>query len=305
MGNKVENLVDLDVLFCTSKRVFIPTFYIYDSNEENNALSMFLEDYSFCDFSVRSSPSISMPGLGKTYLRVGKGDITDRIQDVLKYYQDPKILQYCRIKGIDPKINSLVIVQRMIEPKYAGVVHSVNPKTGTNFSGEFVENETGDKLMAGKVAGKPISNLPTHLWDLLTDTAQEIEGHFKRPQEIEFAFDREDKLWILQSRNLKLLNNVSSKPITPEGFVELADIKTNSNEGVELKGSEILFQETSEIPENWNSCKAIICRIGSLSCHLSILLSNNNKVYGIGDFKVSSSDTLFINGWEQKIYKKI
>ncbi len=54
--------------------------------------------------------------------------------------------------------------------------------------------------------------LPEHQINQLMQYAQTLENHFHKPQDIEWALDDQDRIWILQSRLLKI---PTKKPVTP------------------------------------------------------------------------------------------
>jgi rifampicin phosphotransferase len=111
-----------------------------------------------------------------------------------------------------------VVVQRMIDPAVAGVVFTANPIIGTRTETVIdAVRGLGDKVVDGSV-------IPDHYRltaeDLvapregcltvdqlgrLRDAGRRLEQTFGQPQDIEWAIDQEDRLWLLQSRAITTL----------------------------------------------------------------------------------------------------
>ena len=110
-----------------------------------------------------------------------------------------------------------VVVQRMVDAEFAGVVFSSDPATESSdvrFA-EWVEG-LGEELVGGeRIAGRcwmnsnggelridhlGDSSLPNSLWRELSDVVGRIEQHFGVPQDVEWAIAKNGALQILQAR---------------------------------------------------------------------------------------------------------
>ena len=111
-----------------------------------------------------------------------------------------------------------VVVQKMIDADYAGVVFTVDPVDKKNILIEIVMG-LGDKLVSGEVTpnnyivdrkSMHINNksnsfrFDNKIIKKLAKTALEIESLYKHPQDIEFAI-KNNEIFILQSRPITTL----------------------------------------------------------------------------------------------------
>lgn len=181
------------------------------------------------EYAVRSSASAedgaahSFAGQFDTYLHVPPDRIPERVREVRNSALSDSVLTYCREKNLPPPAPPTVLVQRMIDPRAAGVAFSADPVSGSrSLTVIAAVPGTGEKLVSGDVDGETwnlrrdgtITRKPDHA--VLSEAdAQKVSGlavacekHFGRPQDIEWAIDQSGKLWLLQSR-----------PITTLGFL--------------------------------------------------------------------------------------
>lgn len=178
-------------------------------------------------FAVRSSATMedgaghSFAGQFETFLEVPASEVGQRIHAVRDSAQREAVLTYCRERGLPLPEPPTVLVQRMILPRCAGVAFSADPVSGHRSVAVVSAVEgTGEKLVSGEVDGEDwrIGTGPLHQQQgkLLNESearriaalARRCEKHFGRPQDIEWAIDREGKLWLLQSRPITTLANL-------------------------------------------------------------------------------------------------
>lgn len=115
-------------------------------------------------------------------------------------------------------IEMAIIIQKMVNADFAGVIFTVNPIKKKGLLIEVTEG-LGDKLVSGEVTPntyfidkkslKIINNIlkfsfKKSLITKLSQTALEIEKLYKFPQDIEFCIKNE-KIFILQSRPITTL----------------------------------------------------------------------------------------------------
>ena len=160
----------------------------------------------------------SMAGQHDTYLDVfcSPKFVIPAIRKCFDSANNPRAVAYREENGITED-RIAVIVQRMIDPLYSGVLFTADPVDGdtSRFVVEYVEG-TGEKLVSGEVipfsfdmsrhsiqwedVGEQEFHTPT-----LHAYASEIDHHFGCPQDIEWCVDKEYKLWILQARPITTL----------------------------------------------------------------------------------------------------
>src|SRR5690606_9046360 len=117
----------------------------------------------------------------------------------------------------------VVLVQRMISPRWAGVAFSADPVTGRRAVAVVNAVEgTAEKLVSGETDGRcwnvdregqVISADGQHAGEepkqeeirAVAALARECEAALGLPQDIEWALDGTGKLWLLQSRAITTL----------------------------------------------------------------------------------------------------
>lgn len=182
--------------------------------------------------AVRSSataedlPGASFAGQQDTYLNVeGADQLIEAVRNCWDSLHTDRAVAYRATAGVDD-VAMAVVVQRMIVPDAAGVLFSANPITGCRT--EMVVDAApglGTAIVEGTV-------VPDHYvldqhspavpdyghgcvgprqLDLLRDVGRRLQQHFGSPQDIEWAFDSDGVLWLLQSRPITTLF-----PLPPE-----------------------------------------------------------------------------------------
>lgn len=140
--------------------------------------------------SIRSSPYVSMPGLLNTILNVDSNsdeEISDAVFGVKKAIESKKVRDYCDKMDVSPwDIKMGIVIQEMIDTTKGGIGVCVIDSNGIEF-GEYLRNELGDKLMAGKKTPISITELPSSLLSQLTNETKKIFNLFLRQQEVEFG----------------------------------------------------------------------------------------------------------------------
>ncbi|GEM_PF-1387734 len=178
--------------------------------------------------SVRSSataedmPGASFAGQQDTYLNVsGERRVIDSVKKCWASLFTPRAIFYREKNGIN-HLDVLigVVIQRMVDARYAGVMFTKDPIHKKYILIEVVQG-LGEKLVSGKVTpnsylvsieGKDriISKKEKFRFkrELLFEIAQigkRIERHYNFPQDIEWAIDKNEKIYILQSRPITTL----------------------------------------------------------------------------------------------------
>ena len=160
-------------------------------------------------FAVRScgqeedGASESMAGKFHTELFIPIEGMTDAINSVRASFGD----------SLD---TGAVLIQKMIEPDYAGVLFTRSPENYGFASCEYSEG-IADDLVSGKVSPKhvdygrwtgnlypdPEKKEMNQMLSLVFLVGMIIETRMGHPQDIEWAYDaKKEKLYILQSRNI-------------------------------------------------------------------------------------------------------
>lgn len=186
------------------------------------------ETYPGCRVAMRSSAlgedtaGVSFAGLYSTFLNVGKSEIGELYKKVIASKYGPRAIAYRRKRGyrhedIEMCVGCLVMVDALV----SGVIYSRDP--GEEESDVLRINATSgiargvvdgttvtDLYLVGRA--KPFavvysemrqerdSGLTYSQIKKLAETAMQLENHLGQPQDIEWSYDHQGNLYILQSR---------------------------------------------------------------------------------------------------------
>ncbi|MGN9778937.1 PEP/pyruvate-binding domain-containing protein [Micromonospora sp. H33] len=174
--------------------------------------------------AVRSSataedlPVASFAGQQDTVLDVtGEAGLLAAVDACRASLHSPRATAYRDAHDIDhDTVRMAVVVQRMVTPTVAGVLFTANPLTG-NRTQMMVDAAPG--LGATVVDGATTVDhylldgpdhpatgclTPTQLAELHA-LGQRLQHHFGSPQDVEWAYDQDGTLWVLQSRPITTL----------------------------------------------------------------------------------------------------
>lgn len=257
-GNKYDNLVKLkengfnipdfeiikfdDVIKNTDE---INNILLNNKNKNNKEISLLLKKYieenikdNFVinleckEYAVRSSSNIedgkkdSFAGQFDTYLNVKKEELKTKIIECFKSLYNENVLDYIFKRNIN--INELkinVIIQKMVQSEYSGIVFTANPQGILNESVIVVGKGLGEKIVSDKI------NITSYYYNLndklyyfegkkdylkreqiekLLDISQKIASILGRYLDIEFGI-LNNVIYILQARFITTVND--SKPL--------------------------------------------------------------------------------------------
>ncbi|TQJ21454.1 pyruvate,water dikinase [Micromonospora sp. A202] len=174
--------------------------------------------------AVRSSataedlPDASFAGQQDTVLNVtGTAELIAAIETCWDSLHSDRATAYRDARQIDHQtVRMAVVVQRMITPTVAGVLFTANPLTGRR--DEMAVDAAaglGTTVVDGAATvdhyvldGFPRDDTgcltSAHLAELRA-TGERLQAHFGSPQDVEWAIDADDVLWLLQSRPISSL----------------------------------------------------------------------------------------------------
>lgn len=193
--------------------------------------------YSGCRVALRSSAlgedtaGVSFAGLYSTFLDVDRSRLVELYKKVVASKYGPKAISYRRKRGyrhedIEMCVGCLVMVDALV----SGVIYSRDPTDkeselmhinatsgiargvvdGTTLTDLYlvsrekpytvVYSEMRQKRLDGKDQQQGAATLTYSQISRLAETALRLEEHFGGPQDIEWSFDQEGALFILQSR---------------------------------------------------------------------------------------------------------
>jgi len=177
--------------------------------------------------AVRSSataedlPEASFAGQQDTILNVeGDEAVLDAVRECWASLWTERAVAYRASHDIDPRDLALaVVVQRMVDARAAGVLFTADPVTGRRRRASIdAVSGLADKLVSGAanpehyVVDTPSLAISDRGGTLLDDRrlrqlaqlGDQVEAHFGKPQDIEWAID-DSKLWLVQSRDITTL----------------------------------------------------------------------------------------------------
>ncbi len=201
--------------------------------------------YPGCRVALRSSAlgedtaGVSFAGLYSTFLNVDKNTISDLYKKVIASKYGPKAIAYRRKRGyrhedIEMCVGCLVMVDALV----SGVIYSKDPGEeesevlrinatsgiargvvdGTTVTDLYLVGREKpfsvvySEMRQGRDGGKDQSASATSLTysqiKKLAETALRLEIHFGQPQDIEWSFDHQGTLYILQSRPIPVSKKV-------------------------------------------------------------------------------------------------
>jgi phosphohistidine swiveling domain-containing protein len=180
--------------------------------------------------AVRSSGHLedlqgaSFAGQYETYLQVSSpAELTRCIEACMESANSRRVKVYLRSRDLSPEgvggPSFSVLVQKMVDVRYAGVAFSMDPMDGKeeHFLLEVCSG-SGERLVSGHtsptryaIAFDTLETVSRHPGDEdirlsdsrvreIRDRLLEIQSLLRSPQDVEWAIDRGGKLWILQAR---------------------------------------------------------------------------------------------------------
>lgn len=206
------------------------------ADERSSVLQAGVADLGSGPFAVRSSgiaedgPGRSFAGMYETVLDVPADELRAATDRVLASGQAARAIAY----GSAANGHLAVIVQRMVASAAAGVALTADPISGDRASCVITAARgLGERLVSGATVGDEwvvVGDVatprrqPEHAIDRdqatrVATEARRIAATLGVPQDIEWAFDKDGALWILQTRPMTALPpDVSWEPPAPGAY---------------------------------------------------------------------------------------
>lgn len=174
---------------------------------------------------AEDSSSASWAGQLETYLNVTREDLINKVKDCWNSINSERAKDYASQQNLsEDQMRVAIVVQKMVDAKSAGVMFTVNP-VSTDRNEVMIESilGLGEKLVQGEIIPDNFivdkETLEVKNSDLqhekqtisddniegLVKLGKKIEEHYGKPQDIEWAIDEQNKIWILQSRPITTL----------------------------------------------------------------------------------------------------
>ncbi|MEV6371810.1 PEP/pyruvate-binding domain-containing protein [Micromonospora musae] len=189
--------------------------------------------------AVRSSataedlPDASFAGIQDTFLGVtGVADLLSAIEKTRHSLHTDRAVAYRDAHHIEhAAVRMAVVVQRMVDAAVAGVLFTANPVTGRRTE-MIVEAAAGlgttvvdgaadvERYVLGEPS-QPGGLLTAAQLDELRAVGERLQHRLGGPQDVEWAYDRQGVLWLLQSRPITTLFPLPPATDDPEPRVYL------------------------------------------------------------------------------------
>lgn len=160
----------------------------------------------------------SFAGQFESHLNISPENIPDSIEKVRKSARSERLETYAETKGHPSEQQISVIVQEMIDARFAGVAFGADPVSGErDLTLVSAVAGLGEKLVSGEVDSEnwrinrsdtiegESKLLSSEQILAITHLARQCNAHFGSPQDIEWAIDQDGALWLLQSRPITTL----------------------------------------------------------------------------------------------------
>lgn len=213
-------------------------------------------------YAVRSSAlaedakGASWAGQFETFLNTKPEDVIAKVEECHNSAKE-RALAYASNQDLGSNFEVAVVVQEMVQPKYAGVLFTKDPVTGADqLVTEYIEG-LGEDLVSGKSDPKRVMiNVEQGLeldfdYKQLINLAEKTEKLFGMPQDIEWAW-ADNKMWFVQARPITATGNLNEgyNLGEPEDLFYWGPSRTNPMYMSEfMAGVERLFQEMVEDPK--------------------------------------------------------
>ncbi len=238
IGNKAKNLIKMK-----ESGINIPDFTVlsFDDIYNNNFDAADIDRNYKGLFAVRSSASAedsseySFAGQFRTFLNVKRDEIPEKIQNCLDSIRSKSMIEYAQKNGIDiSNVRMNVIVQRMVQADFSGVIFTSNPQGILNETVINVAHGLGENVVSEKTASTTYYYSTTDKLyyyegsedilnqDIITNLikiSEKIKDIFGEFLDIEFAVEN-GKIFILQCRKITTLNGDSPLILDNSNIVE-------------------------------------------------------------------------------------
>ncbi|MGH3866615.1 MAG: PEP/pyruvate-binding domain-containing protein [Pseudonocardiaceae bacterium] len=173
----------------------------------------------------------SFAGLFRSVSDVDEAGLRAAVADVLSSAVSPEVADYARRHHLAATgLRMAVVVQRQIEPWISGVCFTAHPVTGEQqYIVEFVPGRSLD-LVSGKQsprwivfdsalelieqADSPhVVDVPVSVLYRVAEISEKIATFFGEPQDIEWAIDHNESLFVLQSRPITVAKQTERQAV--------------------------------------------------------------------------------------------
>ncbi|MFI5891093.1 PEP/pyruvate-binding domain-containing protein [Actinoplanes sp. NPDC051513] len=226
VGGKAAVLAELSVAGFAVPAGFVVTGAAPDDPELGGWMAEEAARLGGPRFAVRSSaaaedlPDASYAGLYETRLDVPADRLAAAVRECFAAADSPRVADYRRNRGGDAAAMA-VLVQVMVDAVAAGVAFTAHPLTGDRRQTVVTATQGfGEALVSGQAIGEewlstghratlsrrgPARVLTARQAEEVADLARLVAERYDGPQDVEWAIDRDGRLWLLQARPMTAL----------------------------------------------------------------------------------------------------
>ena len=203
----------------------VPDFEIIKWEDRNKEID--LSKYKG-KYAIRSSSNLedssdnSFAGLFDTYLNVDSKDIESKVKECFNSINNKNVKEYITNKNIDiSDVKMNVIIQKMVNSKYSGILFTSNPQGLLNESIIVVGRGLGNNVVEDKVDTTTYyfnntdsiyyyegdcDYLDNDMINNLISISKDLKKYFGEYIDIEFAIENDD-IYILQVRDITTIDD--------------------------------------------------------------------------------------------------
>lgn len=231
--------------------------------------------------AVRSSATAedlkdaSFAGQMATFLNVTEHKLIESVKKCIASLFTARAIYYREQKRINHmKVSIAVVVQRMVKARKAGVAFSINPINnnekeivieaasglgeavvgGATTPDNYVVSKEANKVKESRIIKSPVMN--DSEINHLTKMTKKIEAYYNFPQDIEWAIDSKNNVYILQARPITTLHirkkHLWKKVISREYGVQYTELSIKCLSPINKHIVPASFYEQIYIPEDGN-----------------------------------------------------
>ncbi len=245
----------------------------------------------------------SHAGIYHSQLNVRRHELADVYRRVVASAFSPVAVSYRLARGLTAGESAMAVgCLRMVEPRAAGIMFSRHPE---DMDGDQVMIAATAGVAAGVAAGTESASvwvgtlggdfegggtlLAAHELLRLGAAARTLEAHFRSPQDVEWAIDGGNRLFILQTRPMvPMAGETTEDTALTQGMAVLLDggavacsgvgagpvVPAHRDEDLRTfpRGGVLLARHSSpSFLQVMNRCAAIVTEVGSPTGHMAIL----------------------------------
>lgn len=175
---------------------------------------------------MEDSSSASWAGQLETYLDITREELVNKVIECWDSIKSERAKDYASQQNLsEDEMKVAVVVQIMVDAQSAGVMFTVNPVSkdknemmiesvlglgeqlvqGSVIPDNFIIDKETSEIKSKDLQEKGQQSISDNNIKKIVELGKIIEDHFGKPQDIEWAIDHRDQIWILQSRPITTL----------------------------------------------------------------------------------------------------